>query len=736
MPKTVSAQVAVDTAAINRLANEALEKIVSDPAGALVAADQAAMMADQSGNMATKYKAYKVLGTVNWEMGKYGDAFFNLDRARRLLMIEAPGDSARFSEIYLMTGRLNAARENYPAAIELYNQALKCTSPGSNPNGYMTILLEKGRALLIQNDTAGAQLAFDQLIDVHVQKPNKALAGEAYNELGKFSALKRKFTEAESFYQLALDAIANDKTDPLYHKVLGNKSLLEVLKGDLNKALTYRKEELAILEKSGSQEDLARSYAMLGDLYLKMENLPLAETTLKQALKIAEKLNRNSPVGIIFKGLADVFAKKGDYKQAFYFFRRYAEFQDSLYNSEKLRRIYDQATQHALDSKDKEIEQQKILNSVKEKELANQRLQRNALIGFVVMVLVILALGSAALVQNRKTAAKLKQKNMLIQNQNKTILEKNKILEDRNERMVQLHAEKNNIIRVVSHDLKAPLNRINGLAQLIQIDPSNQPMYLKYIGDVVADGTRLIQDLLDVSAIENNKLILRKNLFNLTHELTEVVNSYAGVAQKKQIEIRFDIPDNEIIIYSDPFAIKRVFENILSNALKFSPKERIIFIRLFKTGNRISIAVKDQGPGLTSEDKEKLFTPYQRLSASPTAGENSTGLGLSIAKRLMEELKGDLWVDSSEGNGACFVIELPDTREPDDEEPISRVEGPIKTNAGEIEGDLGKATTVETVEETPVGQMEETPVGQDQEQSADTTSDEPAHTDASRQSGQ
>jgi signal transduction histidine kinase len=107
----------------------------------------------------------------------------------------------------------------------------------------------------------------------------------------------------------------------------------------------------------------------------------------------------------------------------------------------------------------------------------------------------------------------------------------------------------------------------------------------------------------------------------------------------------------------------------LSNAIKFSPRERIVFIRIFKDGQKLCIAVKDQGPGLTQEDKEKLFTPYQRLSASPTAGENSTGLGLSIAKRLMEELHGDLWCESSEGLGACFIMELPYQLTPE-EEPI------------------------------------------------------------------
>lgn len=665
-PTGVYAQeAAVDTASIGAMINKALGQSITDPTAALQTAEQAADMATAAGVLKYKFVAYKTLGTIAWDMGRYGEAFFQYDRARRLLMIEAPGDSVRNAEICYLSGKLNAARENYPAAIDLYNRALDFTNDAKYPQLAMGITMAMGKSLVAMNDTGAARSSFEQILLLHVQTPDPANAAQAYVELANLDMLQKKFSEAEKNLNEAEAMLGGDQQHPLFPSILAQKANLEIRKGDLNKALAYRKQERDLLEKVGDLDPLARSYAAIGDIYMKLEDLNNAETTYKKALQIAEKLTKNSPLGPIFKGLADVFAKKGDYKQAFYFFRRYAEFQDSLYNSEKVRRIYDQATQHELDGKDKEIEQQKLQNRVKEEELRAERTQRNALIGFAVMSVIILVLVGVALVNNRKSAANLRQKNLMIQNQNKIILEKNKVLEDRNSRMVQLHAEKNNIIRVVSHDLKAPLNRINGLAQLIQIDPDNQAIYLKYIADVVADGTRLIQDLLDISAIENNRLILRKSLFNLADDLQEVVNSYAGVSQKKNINIRLDLPNHELPLYSDRYAIKRVFENLLSNALKFSPRELSIFIRVFKNEGKLCIAVKDQGPGLTADDKEKLFTPYQRLSATPTGGENSTGLGLSIAKRLMEELSGDLWVDSTEGNGACFVMELPDRRDPD-----------------------------------------------------------------------
>jgi signal transduction histidine kinase len=102
----------------------------------------------------------------------------------------------------------------------------------------------------------------------------------------------------------------------------------------------------------------------------------------------------------------------------------------------------------------------------------------------------------------------------------------------------------------------------------------------------------------------------------------------------------------------------QVLENLISNAVKYSPPGKNIFVRLRQQSGAIRLEVQDEGPGLSGEDQKKLFGKFARLSAKPTGGEHSTGLGLSIVKKMVEALTGRVWCESEPGRGATFIVEL------------------------------------------------------------------------------
>ena len=112
-------------------------------------------------------------------------------------------------------------------------------------------------------------------------------------------------------------------------------------------------------------------------------------------------------------------------------------------------------------------------------------------------------------------------------------------------------------------------------------------------------------------------------------------------------------------MFSDAVASKQIFDNLISNAVKFAPINSSVNITLSQTNNSILFSVKDNGPGLTEKDKKSLFKRFSKLSAKPTGGEHSTGLGLSIVKKLVEKLRGKVWCESEFGAGAEFIVELP-----------------------------------------------------------------------------
>ena len=108
-----------------------------------------------------------------------------------------------------------------------------------------------------------------------------------------------------------------------------------------------------------------------------------------------------------------------------------------------------------------------------------------------------------------------------------------------------------------------------------------------------------------------------------------------------------------------PAVMVQVLENLVSNAVKYSPPGKNIFVRLKRLPAAARCEVQDEGPGLSAEDQKKLFGKFARLSAKPTGGEHSTGLGLSIVKKMVEAMKGQVWCESEPGKGATFIVSLP-----------------------------------------------------------------------------
>ena len=113
--------------------------------------------------------------------------------------------------------------------------------------------------------------------------------------------------------------------------------------------------------------------------------------------------------------------------------------------------------------------------------------------------------------------------------------------------------------------------------------------------------------------------------------------------------------------FGDAIFLFEIFENLVSNAIKFSPPGKNVFVSIQGTPSTVTTRVQDQGPGLSESDLALLFKKFQRLSARPTAGEGSFGLGLSIVKKYVEMMNGKVWCESKPGEGAIFIVELPTT---------------------------------------------------------------------------
>jgi signal transduction histidine kinase len=243
-------------------------------------------------------------------------------------------------------------------------------------------------------------------------------------------------------------------------------------------------------------------------------------------------------------------------------------------------------------------------------------------------------------------------------------------LQEQNERLKELNAEKNEFLGIAAHDLKNPLGNIMMLTEMLRgaderkLDAKKIKEAIELIAMTCRRMLRLIENLLDVSKFEQGIITLQRVRVDFGKKTHFVVEAHRRAAEQKEIDIDVEIPD-ESPVCADALALQQVIDNIVSNAVKYSPKGKKIFVWVrgeesAKEQTRtFLLSVQDEGQGLTEEDKKKLFGKFVRLSAQPTAGEHSTGLGLYIVKRLVESMGGSVWCESVFGEGATFFVRLP-----------------------------------------------------------------------------
>jgi signal transduction histidine kinase len=240
----------------------------------------------------------------------------------------------------------------------------------------------------------------------------------------------------------------------------------------------------------------------------------------------------------------------------------------------------------------------------------------------------------------------------------------------------RLNEEKNEFMGIAAHDLRNPLGAITGYAEVIleEVEPSPPPTLESWartrkeiadcadrIHDTSRRMTEMVQNLLDVNAIERGEMKLNLVPADLCPVLHSVIETQRSRAAGKQQTIHLENEAAPVMVLLDPNVTVQVLENLVSNAVKYSPPGKNIYVRLKKSPEFVRCEVRDEGPGLSAEDLTKLFGKFARLTAKPTAGEHSTGLGLSIVKKMVEAMNGRVWCESRLGHGATFIVEFPAT---------------------------------------------------------------------------
>jgi two-component system, sensor histidine kinase and response regulator len=241
------------------------------------------------------------------------------------------------------------------------------------------------------------------------------------------------------------------------------------------------------------------------------------------------------------------------------------------------------------------------------------------------------------------------------------LAEKNRYLEMMSTGLARLNHEKNDFMGIAAHDLKNPLTTIKGLADFLRQDVDIPQESMKVILENIMKSAErmfaIVRNLLDVNAIESGNFRFAPSPIDLEESVRELVSQYEYQASVKRVTFAVEA-DAGAVIHVNPDSMTQILDNLISNALKYSPHNSEVTVRVRKAGGKVRCEVQDKGEGLTEADKAKLFGKFSQLSARPTADEQSTGLGLFIVKKLVEAMNGTVWCESEYGKGATFIVEF------------------------------------------------------------------------------
>jgi signal transduction histidine kinase len=256
----------------------------------------------------------------------------------------------------------------------------------------------------------------------------------------------------------------------------------------------------------------------------------------------------------------------------------------------------------------------------------------------------------------------LQQRQRILEEQAVEIEIMNTTLQEQNAELTLLNEEKDELMGIVAHDLKNPLSAIMNFSMMLEEDGEDLSIqerqeFTSHITKTSERMFELIKNLLDVNALERGGMNLHLVNVDVSVWAEQAIDQYRSAAAAKGIDIEYT--GKPTMARTDEQALYQVLDNLVSNAVKYSPQGKRVFVRVSSTEIAARIAIQDEGPGISEDDMKRLFGKFARLSAQPTGGEHSTGLGLSIVKKMVEAMQGRVWCESELGKGATFIVELP-----------------------------------------------------------------------------
>ncbi len=607
---------------------------------------RAVSVAKKTADYKTMADAFRVLGSVSFFRGQYQAALELYEKAleyNRLI-----DDKKSLSSLLNNIGTVYHHFSDYARSMTFYNQSLEIQIEIGDKRGEANSYTNIGNNYYALGDYASAIDYQFKALKCYESINDEQGQSVAYSGIGLIYERLGEYQKAIENYRSCLKYDEHSGNRWSYALTLNNLGNVYAANNDDQNALQAYHESLTIKRQILDRQGMAHTLINIGEIYIKQSRYAEALAVLNESWELLESVGDKSSQASCLTTSAKLFAEK-----------KFEQF-----NLDKAIECLNRAVEIATEIKAKGIlaETYQILSQIYEQkgdainalyyykrfhtveqEIKSEESEKR-----------IQSLSSAYEAEQAKKEAQLRR------------LENEKYRLE-NVELAEANRFKTELLAIAAHDLKNPLQSIMGFAQLLN-EKKNDAQSVESFAQIIQRSSErmlsLINNLLEDAKAEMTTFELHHQTLNLTELIKQMIETqFNAQAHQKSQTIFFESEEN-IMLRGDPERLKQIFENLIGNAIKYSPKGKRIWVDLRKqpreNNQTVLVSIKDEGQGLTEEDKSKLFRKFQRLSAKPTGGEGSTGLGLSITKQLVEKHNGRIWAESEgKDKGATFFVELP-----------------------------------------------------------------------------
>ncbi|MBX7156562.1 MAG: tetratricopeptide repeat protein [Bacteriodetes bacterium] len=566
------------------------------------------------------------IGATYITLGEYNKALETHQQSLRIR--QSIGDDHGAATSQMNIGNVYYLLGDFDKALDYYVQSLTLRKRINDYTGIGTSLANIGNVYSGMGDSDLALEYLLQSAEMKERTSNKQGLSITYCDIAA-EYLKKENTQNALQYARKSHEISLEIGNKIAQSsALDTIAKIEELLGNTLNSLEYHKQSLQLRKSIGYHKGEAESLLAIGTLQHHLGATGQALITLQQGLSLAEQLQSKPLMYQAHNALADCYEHMNLFHEALQHHKQFHSIKEQIYNEDSTRKTKNLQVLHNLEKAQHEAE--------------------------------IYRLRSVEL-----TAA-----NNEILRQQQTLAHQTEEMHRSNQELTSLNQEKDELLGIVAHDLKNPLTGI-----LINVSNIRRNIERMSAEDVLEQMNRIEEttkrmhsiamNLLDVHSIEAHAMHMAIQTINIGEHIKHVTDDYDERANEKQIALHIDIDNPMLLVRADKNALRQVLDNLVSNAIKYSPYGKEVTIRCNQAHNDcIRIEIQDQGHGIPEHELPKLFKKYSKLSNRPTGGEQSTGLGLSIVKKLTEAMHGSVWCDSSAQSGATFVVELPAARQP------------------------------------------------------------------------